>query len=257
MKRATITGLGLLAVAAPILASVMAGPVLIGRPEPRDPQSLCPAARPVPSTVMVVDRTDPLPAADLVRLQRVLRELAKSLVEDERLSIFMIDGQPVTSLRPIFSVCRPRDGKGANPLYENPRLLREEFARRFEEPLERAANSLIRTAQASTTPIFETLKAISDRPELSRNGMPRRLFIFSNMMANMPGYSHYRHRMDYPQFADSPYGRTVKLDLSEVRVVVILVANVSLRSQRSVEAHLAFWSRYFDAAGAASVTIER
>ena len=204
MSRQDILGVVLIVALVSFLGAMGALGYYLGNAEPRHPDTLCPALRSVPHTVLLVDRTDPLTGEHAALVLKTIERLEGSLGVEERLSLFLIVGHAPVVPTPVFSLCKPRDGIDANALYENKRLLGLEYAKRFGGPLSLVVETLEEPAQEATSPIMETIQAIARRPDFAPRVGARILMIVSDLLQNVPEYSHYRSTADYEAFRTLP-----------------------------------------------------
>ena len=254
MNRHDILGATLTVVTLAFLSSMGALAYYMSAPEAHDPDSLCPTDRAVPHTVMLVDRTDPLTEEHGRLLLETTERAIASLKLHERFSLFLIEGQAPAAPTPVFSVCKPADGTDANWLYENKRLIRASYEERFGEPLSVSVRKLTEPAQAPTSPIMETIRNIAAVTEFAVAAGERTLIVVSDLLQNMPAYSHYRTNPDYERFRSSAYAASVRPDLAGVAVELVYLRNRKTQ-RRQGRAHLGFWEAYFADGGAAPVEV--
>lgn len=253
MSRQDLLGIALIALLLSFLGTMGALAYYLGNAEPSDPETLCPTDRSVPHTVLLVDRTDPLTEEHTALVLKTIERVKTSLRVDERFSLFLIEGGAPVVPTPVFSLCKPADGSEANPLYENKRLLGLAYAKGFGDPLSLVVETLEESAQAVTSPIMETIRQIALRPDFAPSVGERKLIIVSDLLQNVPAYSHYRSAPDIASFQKLPYATTVRPDLSGVVIDLVYLRNPNARARQGEE-HLAFWIEYLTLAGASSVS---
>lgn len=252
MNRYDVFGITLFAVLSGFVASMAVIAYSVTRPKPVDRETLCPADRSVPHTVLLVDRTDYFGEEGVRLLQRTLDNIAASLRRGERFSIFLIDSDGSKAPTVLFSRCVPSDGSDAHWLYENRRLLRRLWQQTFEEPVGIATRSLREPSQAPSSPIMETIRETAKLPAFSPSAGSRTLVIASDFLQNVAAYSQYRSPPDYESFRHSRYAATVETDLTGVEVELVYLPNPKARHRQTAE-HRRFWMRYISDAGAADV----
>src|SRR5215469_8325013 len=91
------------------------------RPLARDQTTFCPIEGPRAIAVMLLDTTDPLPAATKEEVLKLLTDIADDLQEYALLDIRILDSESQAG-RQIFSLCNPGDGRGLNEFNGNPSL---------------------------------------------------------------------------------------------------------------------------------------
>ena len=85
----------------------------------------------------------------------------------------------------------------------------------------------------------------------------RRLVIFSDLMQNVPEFSHFASKWDYEAFRSSLYASKLRSDLSGVRVEVIYLLRSNLYNYQSQPRHQTFWGHWFEENGAKEIVFQR
>ena len=254
MTRHDILGATLTVTMLAFLCSMGALAYYVSATEAHDPDSLCPTDRAVSHTVVLVDRTDPLTEEHQRLLSEAIEQAVASLQLYERFSIFLIEGEAPPAPAPVLSVCKPYDGTDANWLYENARLMREDYEERFNQPLSATVANLNTQAEAPQSPIMQIIRSVASLPSFVEADRRRKLIVVSDLLQNTADYSHYKTKPDYRAFRSSPYGATVRPTLDGVEVTLVYLPNRQAQ-RRQGSAHLRFWEAYFTEAGAAIVQI--
>ena len=84
----------------------------------------------------------------------------------------------------------------------------------------------------------------------------RRLIVVSDLLQNVPDYSHYQAKPDLEQWRDKPYAREfLQLSLLDVDVDILYLKRIDAGSLQT-RGHVAFWEDYFDAVGATVHTLK-
>lgn len=145
-------------------------------------------------TVILIDRSDDTPTQTVDEIVSRIRSLVSEQVgQNELVSIFRISDSAQTSLRPIFSSCKPKaDG---NDLYESRKTIQRQFQDSFIVPLEEALKEPAVRSEAS--PVAEVITDLSLSDYLTAD--ESRLFVFSDLMQNSDNVSLYGCRA--PQIA--------------------------------------------------------
>lgn len=222
---------------------------------PLDPETLCPTDRPVAHTIVLIDKTDPLSVGHQRVFETVINTLKTDLATHERLSIFVLTDEDYSSPVPVFSLCKPSDGEDANELYQNPSKLRARYQEHFGAPLDTVTAALVEGDERPYSPIMEMMQEIAVLPEFSPEATTaRRLILFSDMLQNVPAYTHYGGGIpDFAAFEQSPYANRVLATLSPTRETALL-RDVSVEiyylirprtEGRQVRGHILFWERFF------------
>ena len=221
---------------------------------------LCPVkGGPTKTTVLILDTSDPLSAKHISELRRLIREI-KGNASDSRLEIRKGEMLVVYTVslsgtleKPIVEVCNP----GKNP---DEWTLKDEFTQgkvfalhnwqRFEEHIE-SLFPVTEGAEQPQSPILETLTIVvpryapSQREKNDANNRLR-LIIFSDLLQNSPGLSHYG---PYPDIEGMKRGkRELLTDLSEVDVTLFRLENDRYAKWQTVE-HYYWWTHVIQSMG--------
>ena len=220
-----------------------------------DPTTLCPTDRDYARTAVLIDATDALSASQVKVIQDEIKALRNDLALHEWVGIFVLDEDNLVSPTPDVALCNPGDESTANPLYQNPRQIRMRFEQEFRAPLEESVGRLARLPSRSTSPILEMIRAVAlDRNFDSTEN--RRLIVVSDLLQNVPAYSHYRQNADFDRWRDMPYAREfLQLSLLDVDVEILYLKRPDVRSLQT-HGHVAYWEEYFDAVGAVVQTLK-
>lgn len=249
MSRDDILGGALIALIVGVIGAGGALKYSLSESSPIDPETLCPVDHVVPHTVILVDRTDRLTEDHVILFERAVEAEASALPIAGRLSIFTIEGEVRSVPEPVFSVCKPAEGKDAHWFHENKRRMQAQHEMRFASPLAAVLERLGKPAEADVSPILETIQSVARLPEFSPAAGVRRLVIVSDLLQNTPEYSQYRTLPDYDIFRDTPYASTVMAALTGVEVEIVYLPNRAAALRQTPE-HLDFWIRYFTDRGA-------
>lgn len=220
-----------------------------------DPKTLCPKDGNYSRTAVLIDATDSLSATQVKAIREEVTALRKRLALHEWVGIFVLDEDNLVLPRPEVALCYPGDESTANPLYENPRQIQRRFEREFRAPIEAAVERLAGLPPKRTSPILEMIRAVAlDRNFDSTKG--RRLIVVSDLLQNVPDYSHYQAKPDLEQWRDKPYAREfLQLSLLDVDVDILYLKRIDAGSLQT-RGHVAFWEDYFDAVGATVHTLK-
>ena len=220
-----------------------------------DPKTLCPQDGDYSRTAVLIDATDSLSATQVKAIREEVGALRDRLALHEWVGIFVLDEDNLVLPSPNVALCYPGDESTANPLYENPRQIRRRYEREFQAPIEAALERLASLPAERTSPILEMIRAVAlDRNFDSTKG--RRLIVVSDLLQNVPDYSHYRTNPDFGKWRDTAYGREfLQLSLLDVNVDILYLKRADARSLQT-RGHVAFWEDYFDAVGAVVHTLK-
>ena len=221
-----------------------------------DKVSLCNANGAVAYHVILIDNSEVYTPIQKADIKKRLNALIKEIKTNELISFFIINDQSLSSLEPIFSKCKIRDGQNADELIENRKKIIQKKKSTFDDPLGELIEIITSKAKASkTSPIFEMIQAVSvfgfpleeKSQSVSKKPVPKKLVIFSDLLHNTKGYSFYKSSFDKESFWRSDYFKKVKTNLTGVDVEINILRN---KSQKVKELVL-FWEtllrRYYNA----------
>lgn len=218
------------------------------RPPPLD-QALCPGNGPTGHVVLLVDKTDPLTFVQREAFNTFLNDFVERGVEPGQLvSVFALGENYEETAKPLFEMCNPGSGADKSEWTDNLKKLHQQYQNRFYQPMLQLATQLQTVTPGKTSPIFEMLQLVSAnalKKHTKING-DRRLVVVSDMLHNTSEYSMYATLPDYPQFAETAYGRRTHVNLAGVNVEIQYLVNApNLQTRR----HIKFWEQYFNNAG--------
>lgn len=215
-----------------------------------DSKTNCPKEEAItyPSTVVLIDRTDPITSSQKRYLMGYMEDLKRSFSLFEKVSIYPINSTSGKSLIPLFECCNPGNPEEANVWFENPEQVREKFESDFSGPFNEAFERSIADATAETSPIIETIQGVISNHHLDNRITRRRLILISDLLQNVPEYSHYRNGYSFNGFANSIYAHRTGSNLFGVRVTIVYLWHPGA-SPEDVDAHLLFWEKFIRQSG--------
>jgi len=237
--------LGVLLVAASIAATML----LSGRSY--DPQTLCPTDGDYARTAILIDGTDSLGTSQVKVIVEEVNDLIRKLDLYEWVGLFILNEDNVTLAKPEIALCNPGSAQQANPLTENPAYRENRFKREFKEPMEKAVLQLVHRPTQTTSPIFEMIYAISQHKHFDST-KKRRLIMVSDMLQNVPQYSHYAGNMNFEDWKKMDYAQQfLQLSMHGVEVHILYVQRLDRKHRRlQTRRHVQFWEDYFAEVGA-------
>jgi hypothetical protein len=197
-----------------------------------------------PSTAVLIDRTDPVTITQKTYINEYMEKLKSSLVLFEKVVIYPIDSGDNIAPISIFDRCNPGNPEEASIWYENPGLIREKFEAGFAGPFNSAFAKAIAEASSETSPVLETIQAVMSNHGLDEQIRGTRLILISDMLQNVPDYSHYRDGYSFEEYSSSEYSSITSANLTGVRGVLIYLWRPSL-SPTDADKHVMFWEKYF------------
>lgn len=219
--------------------------------EQLDPTSLCPVAGPVAQMLVLADMTDPVDRSQLDAARAMIDRGIAEAVPGTRISLALISPDAAVRGAIAFSMCKPRSGAEASDLYENPAQIAARHRQGFEAPLSATLTEMLASPNAETSPIMESIQAaVSAAPGFLTFEGPRTLVLFSDLMQHGALMSFYRGD-DWRSFQMSGAAARFAHSLNGAKVVLLRIP----RPKAPVENVDDFWSRYFDAQGAARIEV--
>jgi hypothetical protein len=209
--------------------------------------NLCGPGVPPAVTAVLLDVSDPLPAAARKEVATTLGDLVAELPAEGLLDVRALD--PATpGGRPLATLCNPGDGAGSSALTANPALMRDRWAKRFHAPIEAALSRGLDGTAAPSSPIMSTIQAIAlDRFAGKRLADARkRLVVVSDMVENAPGYRQRADNLSFARFAALPAHRDLRADLAGADVTLLYVQRAN---GFDTGRHVAFWADWFRDSG--------
>ena len=250
-RRERIAPIAILAVLAGLTATIL---VWVNTRRSVDEASFCPTDGDYPRTAILIDATDSLSTSQGKAIREEIEHLRGRLADFEWVGVFVLNQDNLVLPVPEFRKCNP--GSSPNPLYENPEHILNRYEHEFRKPIDDAVTRLVNTTKpSSTSPILEMIRAVA----LDRNypiTKPRRLIVVSDLLQNVPQYSHYRDGFDFQTWRKHSYAKKfLQLTLLDVEVEILYLKRVDdLSRSLQTRGHVSFWEDYFSAVGA-NVTI--
>jgi hypothetical protein len=207
-----------------------------------DPATLCPLGGSQAASVILIDKTDPLTAAEKASARRLVAAEAGAVRRGDRITVRLLrqrDGAAGTALDTTAELCNP--GAEANPLFENPKRVAARYESAFREPLDDALASEQDAGPAPVSPIaeaiHESLAAVPDYP-----GQRLKLILVSDLMEHTPESSAYNGTLSEAVLRkDFPPDIAGRLRDADVRI--LLLARPRYAKQQA--AAIAVWRRLF------------
>ena len=212
--------------------------------------TLCPTEQPYDHTVILIDKTDPLTITQENALRGLVARLRDQMRLYEKLSIFVLDDRNYAFPEPRFAYCNPGNKDDASPIYQNPEMMQIRFEEKFGAPLSAALEDIQLGDTRPSSPIIEMIHSIARLRDFQpSSNSARRLIVVSDMLQNMPSYSHYRTKPDFSKFVQSQYASNMLSDLSDIKVE-ILYLKWDGSQKRQTLGHGLFWEQFFKHQGA-------
>lgn len=220
----------------------------MNQPPATEQETGCRLDRRDPShTIILVDQSDPFNATDLAWVRALLEDEARALPKYGRLTLSVPNAaspyDPVT----VWSGCSPGSAEGANPIFQNPRMIEQAWQRKFHDPLLAGAEGVLVDNVAPSSPLMEAMFTLGDRPDFQAQTPKRRLILVSDLMQHSKDFSMYRTGTDWEAYEGTPL-----MDMRPGLAGVDVVARVVPRQEYALPLGevKAFWQRWFRGTGA-------
>lgn len=210
-----------------------------------DEATLCPTSGPAAITAVLVDRSDPLTPQQSRRVRQVLDGLVAEVPVGGRIALYLAEADQFQSLAPAIALCNP--GSEANPLYQNPKRMRERYTEQFRKRLDAVRDALLEPSPRKTSPIMESIKAVCiDAFAAAPPQIPLHLLVVSDFLQHSALVSHYRDKQFEVFFKDTKLA-SVLVDCkgAEVDMLYILRVDKAGRPIVPIRPHQRFWEVYF------------
>lgn len=155
-----------------------------------DPDTLCPLAGPTGTTIIIIDKTDPLTPAEQALARQIITHERNALTPGAKLAVSSLEQENAaadTALKPVIALCNP--GANADPLFENARRVSARYEQAFLHPIDEAMRTFTGNGPAATSPI-----ALAVASAIQSNGAPagrNKLILISDLMEHTRQASAY------------------------------------------------------------------
>lgn len=196
----------------------------------------------VPQSVVeiVIDVSDPLPQVTQSEIkQRIVAELSDNESKGALVEVRIL--RPDNFLgETVFSSCHPGNGSEVSELDGDPERSKANWQNKFLTPFTTVLSSALAEANpANSSPLLETIQAISVEQFIGRSG-PKRLILISDMLQHSKLVSFYNGNIrDYDDLRNLPIWPAVKPMLANVGVQYFVLGRRSTKVQTSDLKH--FW----------------
>lgn len=214
-----------------------------------DSETLCPT-KADSVTVLLVDVTDPMNAAQRQDFSNQLTKLKNSIPRYGKLIVAKVDATGDRLLAPVITRCNPGTAEDVSSATGDPAATQKQWETGFDGPLTQAFERLATASAAGQSPILESIQSVA-LTELQRPGLektPKRLVVASDLLQNTGDASFYRSLPDPRAFVDSPVFRRLRTDLRGVEVELWMLERADAAATQP-RALAELWERIIDAEG--------
>lgn len=216
---------------------------------------LCPEDGPTGYVALLVDATDPIGAGMAASVRTELDRIIRQSPAGTMIALATVR-PPGSGETAVLERCHPGDPDLANPLYQNPKQIAEQFEEEFIGPLNREIDALLSMGTADSSPIAESMQKLSHEV-LARDPrqVPRRIVLVSDLVQHSEIFSFFRGDT-WERFRASPDYDRLGRSLTGVDVQFVRIPRDVRRRDGSVISQddvWDFWVGYSDTQGAQSV----
>jgi len=214
----------------------------------RNKKNLCDInAEPKSYNIVVLDVTDSLNAVQRTFVGNQLDRIKRSVEKEGRISVYLVTRRLENKLKAVIELCNPGTSEDYEEFTGNPKLAEKKWEGKFSSRLDSIFDFHMVNHGAQFSPILETIQAISLTGLPDTTSKPVRVYLFSDMLQHMPGYTHYAQRP--PKFKTLkalPYYVHVRTRLRTTRKAEFELYYARRERQHKIQGgeHIKFWSDY-------------
>ncbi len=216
-----------------------------------DKATFCPKNGDTSITVIMIDQTDPLSPVQQASLRNELEEVRDKIPTHGKLEVYAVGTTVSQTLKPVFSMCSPGNGKDVSGFDANPQLIERRWKEAFDKPLDRILDKLLSAPAAKESPILESIQSIAvttfNKPSSAH--ATKQFIIASDMIHYTPEFSLYQQPSDYDELRKTDYFRKMRAHLDAVNVKVLMFRRTTGPNVQD-EAFINFWTKFFNDQGA-------
>ena len=226
-----------------------------------DQESNCPTSGPTGIHVILFDRSDPITDSQAQRIKQTIEKLKNEAPFGLRFDIYTFEGDSTHVLDPKLRICALGKPENANPLIENPEIIRRKYETRFAAVIDQTVSELLRASTQKTSPIIESIRAasITSFGPVERGQMPLHITMISDMIQNTALYSQLKTESNFPALARNNSWVPLQPQLKGAEAgILYLLRPKAVRNGVQIQnrGHEAFWEQLIAAAGGHLVSVD-
>lgn len=220
-------------------------------------KNLCLKDKPLEAhTAVLIDMTILFTQDETTFLKDKIQEIQHVLRQNDLFSIYSINKSQDTQITPkqLFSRCRPKSGKEANPIYESPDNIQKKYEKDFVKPVKKLLTELPNEKNEGNvnSPIIEAIQGMTHLANFSNKIKDRRLIVISNMLEKSSILSHYNNNYTFEKFKSSEEYSKIKSNLEGIDINIYYMVRPNTKSYQCSK-HISFWRDFFTESGAKSL----
>jgi len=219
-----------------------------------DPETLCPKSGPTSQFAVLIDRTDALTEIQGEALRRQITAWAAAIPKHGSFKVYEVGHSGIEGggalLQPVVAVCNPGDGSDQSSIDSNPKMWLARYEEKFQAPISAMLTRMQLDQEAKTSPILEGVQAIAVKdfgPDAPQG--PKTLIIVSDLLQNQQGFSLYQAVPALDTFWTTPYGASVRSNLTGVHTEIYLLHRMKAAAKQT-DALGKFWIDWLERQGA-------
>ncbi|NKJ34501.1 hypothetical protein [Rhizobium sp. SG570] len=207
-----------------------------------DQASLCPVDGPKAETAILLDVTDPISDTTALDLRNQFQKIVAEVPIGGAVDIYALT-EKEGELIQTFHGCNPGSGANVDEWTSNPRLAQARWEKGFQKPLADIAGKLNVGESGMQSPIMAAIQKINLEVFAGApGGMPKRLFVASDMIEHTTAFSNYRDGASYQKFLHSPANDRFRTSLDGVAVKILAFQRPNMKF--SMEDLANFWAQW-------------
>lgn len=217
-----------------------------------------PRRKSVQQYVILIDQSEALNQTQRKYAYNSVKDLLfNSLYKGDRIALFTFHKDKFSALESVISLCKPQ--AKANPIFENPRKIKEHLENNFLIPFEKELSNQLSQAFGLESPIFEAIQSVSLSREIDSNDKGRHLIMVSDLLHHTSEYSMYRDPIDFNWFVKNKedYYKRIRSDLSGWDITIIYLLRNNANGIQVGNSHIQFWIDFLQKAGVRVSRVEK
>jgi len=226
-----------------------------------DQETNCPASGPTGIHVILFDRSDPITDSQAQRIRQTIEKFKNEAPFGLRFDLYTFEGDISHVLDPKLRICALGKAENANPLIENPEIIRRRYETRFTAVMDQTISGLLRASTQSTSPIIESIRAasITSFGPVERGQIPLRITMISDMIQNTALYSQFKNESNFALLSRNNGWASMQPQLKGAEADILYLSRPKAARngvQIQNRGHQAFWEQLIAASGGHLESVE-
>ncbi|WP_422465825.1 hypothetical protein [Endozoicomonas sp. ALC013] len=246
-----------IAVAAAILLVIIGSAVYWMLSKPKfDKNTFCQNDKVKSATVVIIDRTGEFSKSHIRAIKDVMNSEIEMLKEGDMISLYSIDSRTYNGLsETLFEKCKPKSGQSVNKLIENERMIKNDFNKKFQEPIDHVLSNVINDKDSSSSPIIESLFDIVSSGQLKSGVNINRIVLLSDLLQHSKLITVYKGKLK--AIDDDQNLKRIVPDLRGVDVKVFWILRDNREGELQSDYLLSWWEKLFEASHVSNISVQK